>query len=181
MSDTLAERLIAKAFEGLSRAEKMEFVQKLFADLEPAARQEFLLKLTRDVTERRAVGDGTRGRTRMGPPFMQRMPEAGPAGFAPWEACARMMSSLAAAPHPDAIQTAEPAQLFGALADETRLKVVKLLSEKEMCVEDLTEALTLAQATVSHHLRVLKDAGLVQAEKRGRNVYYSLAQPLAEK
>ena len=111
---------------------------------------------------------------------MQRIMEEGPAGFAPWEACARMMSSLAEAPHADAIKTAEPAQLFRALADETRLKIVKLLSEKEMCVEDLMAALSLAQATTSHHLQVLKEAGLVQAEKRGRNVYYSLAQPLAE-
>jgi uncharacterized membrane protein len=181
MSNALLERLMEKAFEGMTSTEKMEFVQKLFADLDPAVQQDFLLRLTREVTVNRSQRGGGRGRPRIGPPFMQRMMEVGPVGFAPWEACARMMASLAEAPHAHAIQTAEPAQLFRALADETRLKIVKMLSEKEMCVEDLMTALRLAQATVSHHLQVLKEAGLVQAEKRGRNVYYSLAQPLPEK
>ena len=179
-SNVLLERLIEKAFEGMSGKEKMEFVQKLFADMDTAVQQDFLLKLTREVTEKKTARGGGRGRRMMGPPFMQRMMEEGPVGFAPWEACARMMSSLAEAPHAGAIKTAEPAQLFRALADETRLKIVKMLSEKEMCVEELMAALGLAQATMSHHLHVLKEAGLVQAEKRGRNVYYSLAQPLAE-
>lgn len=179
-SNGLMEQLIEKAFEGMDAEARTAFVQKLFTEMEPAAQQEFLLKLTREVTDRKSARDSRRGRRMMKPPFMQRIMEEGPAGFAPWEACARMMSSLAEAPHAEAVKTAEPAQLFRALADETRLKIVKLLSGKEMCVDELMEALGSAQATMSHHLHVLKEAGLVQAEKRGRNVYYALAQPLAE-
>jgi regulatory ArsR family protein len=180
-SNALIEHLVAKAFEGMKGEEKLQFVEKLFADLDPATQQEFLLKLTREVTDRTRERGAGRGRGRMGPPFMRRLLQEGPVGFAPWEACARMMASLAEAPYADAIQTAQPAQLFRALADETRLKIVKMLAEREMCVEELMGALRLAQATVSHHLLVLKEAGLVQADKRGRNVYYSLAQPLPEK
>jgi len=43
-------------------------------------------------------------------------------------------------------------------------------------VDELTQILDAAQSTISHHLRVLKDAGLIQADKRGRSVYYSIAR-----
>jgi ArsR family transcriptional regulator len=69
----------------------------------------------------------------------------------------------------------EAAQLFKALADETRLAILKQLREqREVCACDFLACCELAQPTVSHHLKVLREAGLVNAEKRGLWVYYSL-------
>ncbi|MHB0871051.1 MAG: ArsR/SmtB family transcription factor [Chloroflexota bacterium] len=68
----------------------------------------------------------------------------------------------------------EGAKLFKALGDETRLNIVKQLSEQgEVCACDLA-CCDLAQPTVSHHLKVLREAGLVKTEKRGLWVHYSL-------
>jgi len=69
------------------------------------------------------------------------------------------------------------AALLKAVADPARLQLLALLrgSESgEACVCDLTEALGLSQPTVSHHLRVLVDAGLVARERRGTWAWYSL-------
>lgn len=67
--------------------------------------------------------------------------------------------------------------LFRALGDETRLEIVGLLAaaEKELCVCDIEQHFELAQPTISHHLRVLKEAQIVSAERRGTWVYYRLA------
>ncbi len=68
----------------------------------------------------------------------------------------------------------EGAKLFKALGDETRLNIVKQLSEQgEVCACDLA-CCDLAQPTVSHHLKVLREAGLVKTVKRGLWVHYSL-------
>lgn len=64
-----------------------------------------------------------------------------------------------------------------ALADPARVRLVALISHapgQEACVCDLTDPLGLAQPTVSHHLKVLVDAGLLTREQRGRWAYYSL-------
>jgi DNA-binding transcriptional ArsR family regulator len=76
-------------------------------------------------------------------------------------------------------QVVEIAQMFNGLADETRVKIVKLLSKGEFTVDELVELLDVPQSTTSHHLRVLKEANLIQGEKRGRNIYYSLVNPQA--
>lgn len=69
----------------------------------------------------------------------------------------------------------ESARLFRALADETRLAILRQLRERgEVCACDFMACCGLAQPTVSHHLRVLREAGLVETEKRGLCVYYSL-------
>jgi ArsR family transcriptional regulator len=76
---------------------------------------------------------------------------------------------------PEAAQ--ENALLFKALADPNRLRllsIVKGSESGESCVCDLTEPLNLGQPTVSHHLRILMDAGLLKREKRGTWAYYSL-------
>lgn len=72
--------------------------------------------------------------------------------------------------------TAE-AVLFKALADPARLTIVATLARGrgEVCVCDFTSGLDLNQSTVSHHLKVLKDAGLIRGLRRGTWVYYSLA------
>ena len=65
--------------------------------------------------------------------------------------------------------------LFKALADETRLAILRQLREQgEVCACDFQACCELAQPTVSHHLRVLREAGLVNTEKRGLWVHYTL-------
>jgi ArsR family transcriptional regulator, arsenate/arsenite/antimonite-responsive transcriptional repressor len=68
------------------------------------------------------------------------------------------------------------APLLKALADDTRLEIVSLLAlaDEELCVCDIEERFDLSQPTISHHLRVLKDAGVVTSERRGSWVYYAL-------
>ena len=63
---------------------------------------------------------------------------------------------------------------FRALADENRLKILDLLRGGERCVCELTAALDVGQSLLSHHLRVLKDAGLVTDRREGRWAYYAL-------
>lgn len=64
--------------------------------------------------------------------------------------------------------------LTKALADGSRLRLLKLLEDGEVCVCVLTDSLGLAPATVSKHLSLLKAAGLIQARKDGRWVHYRL-------
>ena len=68
------------------------------------------------------------------------------------------------------------APLLRALGDEARLEIVARLAAAggPVCVCDLIPGLGLAQPTVSHHLRVLKEAGVVRSERRGTWVYYAL-------
>ena len=64
--------------------------------------------------------------------------------------------------------------IFKALSDETRLRIIKLLEEGELCVCDITAALNMAQPKVSFHLSTLKDAGLLKDRKQGKWTHYSL-------
>jgi ArsR family transcriptional regulator len=66
------------------------------------------------------------------------------------------------------------ARLFHALADETRLRILEHLAEREHCVCDLTDALEAGQSRLSFHLKTLKDAGLVTDRRQGRWIYYTL-------
>ncbi|HEX2428227.1 MAG TPA: metalloregulator ArsR/SmtB family transcription factor [Gaiellaceae bacterium] len=64
-------------------------------------------------------------------------------------------------------------ETFRALADPTRVAIVNRLAAGDACcVCDLTDTFELAQPTVSHHLRILRDAGLVYSERRGTFAYY---------
>ena len=67
-----------------------------------------------------------------------------------------------------------------ALSDETRLRVIELLSGCEKCVCDLQAAVGVAQSLLSFHLKVLRDAGLVNARKQGRWVHYSIRGEVLE-
>ena len=73
-------------------------------------------------------------------------------------------------------QAEATARVFKALADPHRVKIVNLLatSPDPVCVCELTEPLGLSQPTVSHHLKKLLDAGLLEREQRGTWAYYSL-------
>jgi len=64
--------------------------------------------------------------------------------------------------------------IFKALSDETRLRVIKLLEEGELCVCDITAALDMVQPKVSFHLSALKEAGLIKDRKQGKWIHYSL-------
>jgi len=64
--------------------------------------------------------------------------------------------------------------IFKALSDETRIRILKLLQGGELCVCDIVTALDMIQPKVSFHLCVLKDAGLIKDRKQGRWIHYSL-------
>jgi ArsR family transcriptional regulator, arsenate/arsenite/antimonite-responsive transcriptional repressor len=71
-------------------------------------------------------------------------------------------------------QAEQVAPLLKALADPVRLRLMSLVASRqgEACMCDLTDAFDLSQPTISHHMKVLHDAGLVDREKRGVWVYY---------
>lgn len=66
-------------------------------------------------------------------------------------------------------------RLLSALADPARLAIVRqLAADSETCACDFTDCCDVAQPTVSHHLRVLREAGIVTSERRGQNIFYRL-------
>jgi len=65
-------------------------------------------------------------------------------------------------------------RVFNALAEENRLKILSLLTFREMCVCELAAALGMTQPNITYHTKKLENAGLVGHEKRGKWVYYSL-------
>jgi ArsR family transcriptional regulator, arsenate/arsenite/antimonite-responsive transcriptional repressor len=74
-----------------------------------------------------------------------------------------------------AAESSELAARFKALADPTRVAIVnRLAAADECCVCDLTGAFELSQPTISHHLKVLREAGLVESSRRGTWAYYRL-------
>lgn len=64
--------------------------------------------------------------------------------------------------------------LFKALADPNRRKIIQLLKKKDMSVTDMLEKFDFTQASLSHHLDILKRADLVTTERRGQFIIYSL-------
>lgn len=72
-------------------------------------------------------------------------------------------------------QAAELAKLFKAMGDPVRLRLLSMIASRaggEVCVCDLTPAFDLSQPTISHHLKLLRQAGLIDCERRGTWVYY---------
>jgi len=68
-------------------------------------------------------------------------------------------------------------QFFKALADRTRLRVIHLLGDEEVCVCSVVEALQATQPKISRHLAYLRRAGLVSARKEGKRMHYRLVEP----
>jgi DNA-binding transcriptional ArsR family regulator len=64
--------------------------------------------------------------------------------------------------------------MFHALSDKTRLRILELIKLDEKCVSDISSHFKITQPSISHHLDILKRAGLVVSEKRGREVYYKM-------
>ena len=89
--------------------------------------------------------------------------------------------ALAAATLSDA-EAVATAEVFKALAEPARVRIVNILatSSEPVCVCDLVEPLALSQPTVSHHLKRLTDAGLLDREQRGRWAYFSLRPDAVE-
>ncbi len=82
---------------------------------------------------------------------------------------------LSAAPLDEA-QAADLAKVFKALGDPVRLRLMSMIASRgedgEVCVCELTPAFDLSQPTISHHLKLLRQAGLIDCERRGTWVYY---------
>jgi ArsR family transcriptional regulator len=77
----------------------------------------------------------------------------------------------------DAEQAAGVARVFKALGDPVRLRILSIVASRaggEVCVCDITNAFALSQPTISHHLKVLKEVGLLTSERRASWVYYRL-------
>ncbi len=70
--------------------------------------------------------------------------------------------------------------VFKALADDNRRKILELLRKKDMSVTELLTNFKITQASLSHHLDILKRAKLVIAERRGQYIYYSLNMSVTE-
>ena len=68
-------------------------------------------------------------------------------------------------------------RLFKALSDDTRIRIMKLLMIRRMCVCEIMAALDMTQPTASHHLVLLEKEGLLERRKEGKWAYYSLANP----
>ena len=73
------------------------------------------------------------------------------------------------------------AKLFKALSDENRLQILAQLNAEEKCACVLLEKLAISQPTLSHHMRVLVDARLVECRREGKWMYYSLRRGAKEK
>lgn len=67
------------------------------------------------------------------------------------------------------------AKLFKTISDPTRIKIIYMLKNQELNVSKIVESLNMEQSAVSHQLRILRDINLVSYEKRGKEVYYKLA------
>ncbi len=179
ITSTLITQLLDKALENTQPEERLAFVEKLFAQLPPQGQQEFLLSLTQTVLgastcspNPQAAGDIEESK-----PKLIKFVQATPDDFAPGQICCQALTGFANVDGMDEQQVVDIAQMFNGLADETRVKIVKLLAKGEFTVDELVEFLGTAQSTTSHHLRVLKEANLIRGEKRGRNIYYSLVSP----
>ncbi|MFJ6215722.1 ArsR/SmtB family transcription factor [Streptomyces sp. NPDC092296] len=81
-------------------------------------------------------------------------------------------------------QAVELARVFKALGDPVRLRLLSMIASRaggEVCVCDLTPAFDLSQPTISHHLKLLRQAGLVDCERRGTWVYYRLLPEMTDR
>ncbi len=76
---------------------------------------------------------------------------------------------------PDETKLYDLAELFKVFGDSTRIRILYVLFEAEVCVCDLASALNMNQSAISHQLRILKTNRLVKSRREGKSVFYSLA------
>ena len=79
----------------------------------------------------------------------------------------------------DPKQSRKQGKFFKALSDEKRIRILKLLAVREMCVCELMIALDATQPNLSHHLKILENQGFVNRRKEGKWAYYSLTNAIA--
>lgn len=82
---------------------------------------------------------------------------------------------------PETEQLFDLAELFKIFGDSTRIKILYVLFESEMCVCDIAQILNMTSSAISHQLRILKQARLVKYKKIGKTVFYSLADDHIQK
>lgn len=78
---------------------------------------------------------------------------------------------------PDDHKLLNNSEIFKAISDPTRLKILYLLQDGELCVCEIIKVLEKPQSTISHHLNVLKKAGFIQGRKEGLWIHYQLTNP----
>ena len=76
---------------------------------------------------------------------------------------------------PDETELYDLAELFKVFGDSTRIRILFVLFEAEVCVCDLAQVLHMTQSAISHHLKILKQSKLVRYRREGKTVFYSLA------
>ena len=76
---------------------------------------------------------------------------------------------------PDENELYDLAELFKVFGDSTRIRILYVLFEAEVCVCDLAQALNMTQSAISHQLRILKQNKLVKNRREGKSIFYSLA------
>lgn len=70
-------------------------------------------------------------------------------------------------------------QTIGAVNDETRIKILRFIDiNNEVCVHDIENSFNMIQSRVSRHLKILKDAGFLRVDRRGRFAYYAIRSPM---
>lgn len=78
-------------------------------------------------------------------------------------------------------QYAESAKVFKAFCDENRLRILEILQSGEKCACTLLEDLQISQSTLSHHMKILVEGGIVNSRKEGKWTHYSISQKGSEK
>jgi biotin operon repressor len=177
--DDLVTRLASAAIDSAAPGDEAALIERLFAAL-PAESQERLVRelLTKVTSTPEPAEDepAVEAQSR-GAPLMwdsgNRLPIR---DIGPWRMCCRMMADVDQAATVDEFDAGVPAEVFGALGDETRIKIIRLLQDDERRLEDIAKTLGVPQSTLSHHLRVLRTAGLIEVDRRGRSSFYSLAR-----
>lgn len=76
---------------------------------------------------------------------------------------------------PDETKLYDLAELFKVFGDSTRIRILFVLFEAEVCVCDLAQALNMTQSAISHQLKILKQSRLVKSRREGKSIFYSLA------
>lgn len=76
---------------------------------------------------------------------------------------------------PDEIELYDLAEFFKVFGDSTRIRILYVLHEEEVCVCDIAQALNMTQSAVSHQLKILKQSKLIKSRREGKQIFYSLA------
>lgn len=75
---------------------------------------------------------------------------------------------------PDSLLTNELADMFKVFGDNTRIRILWALFDKELCVQDISDKLNMSQSAISHQLKTLKQARLIKSRREGKNIFYSI-------